>query len=169
METIKRWLRQETAIAIFVIGALFVGGGVGCSLIKTPSPVTGEAVSGEQLSAEATKVQRDTNKALAEITAQIKALEVQYQAVIDEHDIMAEAFTDAYDSLEEKKAGLAAAWSQALTAVGGVVPGPWMPALGILGTLGTAAFGVGMRRKELKLASANRKLGFGPRGEAREE
>lgn len=169
MEALKRWLKQETAVAVFALGALFVGGGIGCSLIKTPSPISGEAVNSDQLSAEATKYQRGANKALAEIEAQIKALEVQYQAVIDEHSIVAEAFTDAYDSLEERKAGLASMWSTALSAVGGVVPGPWMPAVGILGSLGTAAFGMGMRRKELKLASANRKLGFGPRGEAREE
>ena len=165
MKFITTWLKQEVAVTIFVIGTMLIGGGVGCSLIKAPSPITGEKVSGEQLSAEAVEFQRETGVKMASILTQINTLEMEYTAIVDDHELVAEAFSDTYDLLEKKKEGVSALFSQGLAAVGGMVPGPWQPAFALLGGLGTVAFGGGYVRKEMVIKKRNREAGRGPRGE----
>lgn len=165
LDFVKTYVKQEVAVVVFVAAMVFIGGGLGCSALKTVSPISGERVSGEQLSAEATQYQLQTSAKLGEILAKVGSLEAEYLAVVDDHDMMAEAFSGTYDALKKREDGLAAMWSQALSVVSGSVPVPWQPAFSLLAGAGTLAFGGGYIRKELLLKKINREIGRGPRGE----
>lgn len=165
MNFLKRWVKQEVAVSVFVLSALFIGGGLGCNLIKIPSPISGEKVSGEELGSEAIKFQRETSVKIANILSKIKILEMEYGDIVEDHDLIAETFNSTYDLLLKKEESLSGMWSQGLGMVEDVIPGPWQPAFALLGTMGTAAFGGGYIRKEIKLKKINREMGKGPRGE----
>ena len=166
MEVLSRWLKQEWVLVAFMVIVLFVSGGIGCSFIKTVSPVSGRAVTGDQLTVEATLYQREMNKEISAIQAEIQVLESRYSIRMAEFEQVAGDFNAAYATLEEKKAGLQKIWSDTLVTVSDFVPAPWQGAFGLLGGLGATLFGIGYRRKELQLQKNNRLLGRGPRGES---